>query len=512
MAQLGGMSGLAPNPGSGSGDADQRAPENPNFLPFRFSTQNQRREHDGAPVYPSYTPPYLHHRDQACYPPPARSTWHPGADPPGNTAETSFTVDTDHTAQSAPYIDHPHFARSSNSNDAGWPTPNHSARPLHAAYIPPSRPITTMGNIQGEIVVAGHNLVALGQLSDVHQSAPVYWLPQDMPHLVSPLPLSEPESVPTGQSIHQVVDHVYVPPHSPHLATVFQYFPRVDDSRAAFLIDGTHIGTLFRHHMHPPGLDSEAQNAPVIVEPEENEDTSINDATSNEESDEQSMGTDQDQESDCFKRLLADFQRPDNEEIRNRILRAFPSQPRRQLLAFYILTQTWCENDEMEPALDDNDPFVVSGVLSPGATTRFEYFHESTQGHLCFADDQNGPCDHRCSRRDRAAAHARAHFEYRPFACNGACKKNGCLERYTSLGLLADHVNRKKKPKKQCEICEKVLTRQNLRRHITTLHPDAVQQEVVQVAQPVSGIPLQSVPRLRPTTLPEEEKASHNAS
>ncbi len=183
------------------------------------------------------------------------------------------------------------------------------------------------------------------------------------------------------------------------------------------------------NHTHGQGLEGgvaqvmEGLDQPDGASSITTEETGSGDAET--ESEDQSMLVDENQAADLSMQLLADLDHPENEKIKIWICKTFFNQPSRQLLAFYISKQEWYQNDEVEPPIEHDDPLVLNGFLSAGATTRFEYFHESVEGHLCYADDENGPCDHRCPRRDRAAAHARAHFKYRPFACNGDCKKKG---------------------------------------------------------------------------------------
>lgn len=146
----------------------------------------------------------------------------------------------------------------------------------------------------------------------------------------------------------------------------------------------------------------------------------------------------------------------------------FPDAPELRELSLHILRQLWCRNNEDEPAIGADEPTALkSRKRTP--KSRFEPFFDS---HMrCRVVEENGiRCEHVTTRKDRAVGHARAHFGYKPFACGGKCGKPGCLERYTCSSFRNDHIGRKKNPRRPCQLCGKLLTAQNLQRHMKQQH------------------------------------------
>ncbi|KAG8754094.1 hypothetical protein FRC14_005387 [Serendipita sp. 396] len=151
---------------------------------------------------------------------------------------------------------------------------------------------------------------------------------------------------------------------------------------------------------------------------------------------------------------------------------AFKS-PDLQQLAFLLSKQPWVQKNQEEPSIQELSQagFLLESVLPQAADSVFEAFHKrsvdqrSVEYH-CMIFDDGKQCSNKFQRRERATAHARSHFDYMPFACNGQCDSAQCDRRYTCQALLNDHRNRSKNPKRKCDECYEVVTCQNLSRHM----------------------------------------------
>jgi hypothetical protein len=102
----------------------------------------------------------------------------------------------------------------------------------------------------------------------------------------------------------------------------------------------------------------------------------------------------------------------------------FPTSPDLKELALYILTQPWCNRDEDEPPISQDEPVIRLKFFKRAPKFRFEPFFDAKL--RCHVVEANGDrCSHVTTRKDRAVGHARAHFGYKPFACGGKCGKVG---------------------------------------------------------------------------------------
>lgn len=105
--------------------------------------------------------------------------------------------------------------------------------------------------------------------------------------------------------------------------------------------------------------------------------------------------------------------------------------PRIQALKQQIEREPWRKNDRPEPRLTDEDAVVQQGLLPPGSSrSRFDLFIEKDKDNgnimfYCTWIEGGQPCAHKVERRERALGHARDHFHYKPYFCEGSCGKRG---------------------------------------------------------------------------------------
>ncbi|PVG00587.1 hypothetical protein CPB86DRAFT_728966 [Serendipita vermifera] len=140
----------------------------------------------------------------------------------------------------------------------------------------------------------------------------------------------------------------------------------------------------------------------------------------------------------------------------------------------YLLSCSWIQNGELEPALDYWDYLVQMGVVSVDrGLSRFDALVGSDgNSHTCLYTPSIGatPCGYTNYRRHRVRAHIYSHFSYKPYRCGGACGKQYCPLAFADNILLSDHVRRVGKPRTRCDICGINVVPQNYRRHMQTAH------------------------------------------
>lgn len=110
----------------------------------------------------------------------------------------------------------------------------------------------------------------------------------------------------------------------------------------------------------------------------------------------------------------------------------------------YLMRSSWLRNNEPEPPLQPEDPFVNTGLLATH-NSRFDAFVTRTStGYACtfaFAPGQEN-CTYTNTRRGRVIAHIFKHFSYTPCLCKGSCGNPGCTMGFADGELLGEHVRR----------------------------------------------------------------------
>jgi len=169
---------------------------------------------------------------------------------------------------------------------------------------------------------------------------------------------------------------------------------------------------------------------------------------------------------------------PHYEKFRSLIQQSFSSDSRLAALANTIINSSWFQNEAMEPAVETTDEVVKEKIVRPGES-RFRAFLEMTptRTYRCQFVTEKGRCDRTEERLDRAQGHARQHFDYRPFVCGGKCARPDCNQRFYSSGQKDDHIRRSIPRRKECEICAKQISIQNVSRHMKVIHHQNVNPE-----------------------------------
>lgn len=122
-----------------------------------------------------------------------------------------------------------------------------------------------------------------------------------------------------------------------------------------------------------------------------------------------------------------------DEQSRSQLLNSLADQENLKKLALSIFDSDWYKNEQMEPIIESTDELVKSKRLRTGES-RFKLFLDQTanRNYRCQFNTENGPCNRVEERLDRAQGHARNHFEYRPFMCNGKCARYDWYDNITN--------------------------------------------------------------------------------
>jgi hypothetical protein len=104
-----------------------------------------------------------------------------------------------------------------------------------------------------------------------------------------------------------------------------------------------------------------------------------------------------------------------------------PSPEMIQNIQNYLMSCSWLQNGEVEPALDFRDYLVQTGLVAVDrGQSRFDALIGSDGNqHACLYRPtlESTQCEYVNYRRHRVRAHIYGHFSYKPYRCNGQCGK-----------------------------------------------------------------------------------------